>query len=736
MSVRNGVAAGAVLALFVAIGLLVASHKPATGIRVASARDDADMAERFRVAQADPTPAEGPSIVGQTDGPAVDVVHVGEVAYVGVGARVRALDVSDPAAVTEIGSSPILGGAIFDIEVADGFLLVGHELGVTALSLEEPSRPPPIGEYSMPGGAAHVLVNGAYAYLLATGRTFPIDQVIDISDPGNMRSVGEFEAPSPKNRFARASNRLYSLETGSNSLFAYDVADPSDPRLINDVYVGGEFRGEPGSGLAATDDVVFVGMHDDLLLLDAHDLRGLPTPTFSVGPSTATPTGRPPATATPTSPPPTPGLAQGTLSRISTGGPVRDIVLRESAAYAATGGAGFGGGGDLRVIDVANPRAPRTLGFAPAGDARRVDPIGDTAYVAAYGDGLQAFDVAGAGIPQRIPVPPLTEWATGTHVVMSGSYAYVASANGLEVVDLADRANPRTVGQLNVPAAHLARFGDLLVVVGQSGEAMCQISVVQTRSPDDPVLLGATEMDGTAVDVAVGPGYAYVAAGRRGVHIVDLQNRAAPVRVATVGTSWGRSNDVAVSENILVASTGLTGLHFVDVSSPSSPREIGPLPLVQFGSGLEFAGGALWTVGRPDLNPDDFFGFDPVADYLVRIDVTSPDTPAIAQVIEVGTLPTDLSIQNDTAFVTSSHGWRFTTPDPALVTINLVDGTHRSTVLPSEPLGVAVEGETAVVTTETGGLLVVALDAAPASPTPPTPPPTTHGRALLPRTYR
>jgi hypothetical protein len=247
-----------------------------------------------------------------------------------------------------------------------------------------------------------------------------------------------------------------------------------------------------------------------------------------------------------------------------------------------------------------------------------------------------------------------------------------------------------------------------------------------------PRLLGATLLDGTGRDVETSGVHGYVAAGLEGIHVVDLRDPTAPVLVATVGADWGYSTEVAVTGNLLVASTTLTGLHFVDISTPASPREIAELPLVKFGSGMEFSGGSLWTVGRPDLNPDDFFGFDPVGDYLVRVDVSRLDAPEISEVIEIALLATDMRIQDGTAFVTTSNGARGNTPDPALAMINLETERVRSTTLPSEPVGVAVDGLTVVVNTERAGLLVLDLGKVPLEPTTPLPP---RG-AYLPQTHR
>lgn len=63
-------------------------------------------------------------IVGQIGGPTQAVAVEGNYAYVGVGARIEVLDISNPAALQKVGATEAFGGEVRDITVANGFAYV------------------------------------------------------------------------------------------------------------------------------------------------------------------------------------------------------------------------------------------------------------------------------------------------------------------------------------------------------------------------------------------------------------------------------------------------------------------------------------------------------------------------------------------------------------------------------------------------------------------------------------
>ncbi|MBN1920441.1 MAG: hypothetical protein JW892_04305, partial [Anaerolineae bacterium] len=102
------------------------------------------------------------------------------------------------------------------------------------------------------------------------------------------------------------------------------------------------------------------------------------------------------------------------------------------------------------------------------------------------------------------------------------------------------------------------------------------LRVVNVSNPAAPVEVGFCDTLRYAYGVAVSGDYAYVAIGDGGggLGVVDVSNPAAPVEVGfydTPGSAWG----VAVSGDYAYVADGSMGLRVVDVSNPADPVEVG-----------------------------------------------------------------------------------------------------------------------------------------------------------------
>ena len=106
--------------------------------------------------------------------------------------------------------------------------------------------------------------------------------------------------------------------------------------------------------------------------------------------------------------------------------------------------------------------------------------------------------------------------------------AYVATDEGLAIVDISKPAVPRELGQVAVPAANLG--------------------------------------------VQVQGRYAFLANRSQGLVVVDVSNTAAPTVVASLPVSkcWS----VALKDKVAYALSLSGSLHVVDVSNPAEPREV------------------------------------------------------------------------------------------------------------------------------------------------------------------
>jgi hypothetical protein len=165
------------------------------------------------------------------------------------------------------------------------------------------------------------------------------------------------------------------------------------------------------------------------------------------------------------------------------------------------------------------------------------------------------------------------------NITIAGHYAYLTTARGLVVVDIDDPLNPRMAGQIGAPElknpralAIQFRYG---FVVDDEG-----LKVLDLSSPGSPKLVsGALVPLGDAHDVYVARTYAYVANGKDGIAIIDVEQPEMP-RLDQTYNAAGQLNDV---HQVKVAMTnaslfgyvadGRNGLRILQLTSPETMPE-------------------------------------------------------------------------------------------------------------------------------------------------------------------
>jgi hypothetical protein len=159
------------------------------------------------------------------------------------------------------------------------------------------------------------------------------------------------------------------------------------------------------------------------------------------------------------------------------------------------------------------------------------------------------------------------------HIVLAGSVAYITADAGLVVVDLADPLHPRlaAVRQLKDARASAIQFRYLWVTDADG------VKLFDVTHLLDPVAVpGATVPLADARRLYVARTYAYVAAGRDGLVIVNVTNPEKPTIYQRV-TFDGQLND---AQDVIVGATnasffayvadGRNGLKVIQLTSPAS----------------------------------------------------------------------------------------------------------------------------------------------------------------------
>ena len=190
-------------------------------------------------------------------------------------------------------------------------------------------------------------------------------------------------------------------------------------------------------------------------------------------------------------------------------------------------------------------------------------------------------------------------------ITFVGTNAYIVCDAGLVVVDVDDPKKPRVTSVvggefLRRPTAVAAQFRYAFVC---DCEGVKVLDITDPLSPRPAAALPLEE----AKSIYLARTYAYVAAGRKGLYILDIENPTQP-RVDQVFNAGGCINDLHdvklgityVSEFAYLAD-GVNGLRVVQLTSPDTPGNYGfsPRPTPRLVSTFRLPkGGHALTVGR------------------------------------------------------------------------------------------------------------------------------------------
>lgn len=299
-----------------------------------------------------------------------------------------------------------------------------------------------------------------------------------------------------------------------------------------------------------------------------------------------------------------------------TNGTARCVALRGEYLFVAEGGGGLrvydaasvaNKGVSQRVISapfsplgqdthVASPAAtcvalPTNQPIAPGrnqGELMRVTneeqafhPIYHYAFVTDAREGLIVVDVdtLADGEPRNNFLTRALTWnvdgvlAGARHVTIGGRYLYITADAGLVVLDVDDPLKPRHVATLTLSGARVSalQFRYLFVTTAQG------LSVVDVTDPAKPRRVpGADVALAEANGLYVARTYAYVAAGKDGLVIIDVERPEQPA-LLTRFSADGRIND---ARDVVVGSTnaslfayvadGRNGLKVVQLTAPDT----------------------------------------------------------------------------------------------------------------------------------------------------------------------
>jgi len=277
------------------------------------------------------------------------------------------------------------------------------------------------------------------------------------------------------------------------------------------------------------------------------------------------------------------------IGRYQTPSAAVGVAVRDGYAYVACHSAG------LLILDVRNPSSPQFRGqVATPGYCRAVDVSGTNAFVAAearwdpgagqyVGGGLQLVDVADKANPTIVGFLPTSgaadQLGAARRVRAVGAYAYVADATGgLRVIRVDSASGPDysliEIGFFHpagLTAVDLDSSGSFVFLADQSS-GLRVIDVSQPRSPNARGRY--TQALCTADGLEVAGQWAYVAAGEGGLVLGNLSNPTQPILASPLPLP-GWSSDIELHAGRAYVSAAYGGLQIVDVNDPTRPRLAG-----------------------------------------------------------------------------------------------------------------------------------------------------------------
>lgn len=466
------------------------------------------------------------------------------------------------------------------------------------IDTSDPTQPRAMGRYHARTTISGARVVGDVAYLALQKRGVA---AIDISDPRNMVELDrrDFGHPEPQALCIEVIGDVAYVSAGFgfgedyDGVWLFDVSDPTDITVLpnrlewlDDAY---EVR--------ALGDVAYVANGDSgIRVLDVSDPR-----------------------------------SPVQLDGLRLLGPATSILLHEHVLYVT--------GPNLAIIDVSVPRSPVLLHeiIIPnhASDLAIHNGIGVLADEA--GNQVKVLDLANPEAPRVLGVLSGLSGTEAGLVELDWPTAFVSSRlgqAGIDAIDVSDPTRPRTIGRLpSLPGGSvqdMARVGSLLF----TAEGMTGIGVIDVSNLSAPQYAGTLGLRAFAQAIALVGDVAYVGTtDTRQVVSIDASDPGALAKRGAIG-GFRPVRSLAATQSLLAVGTD-DQLLLYDVSASHTP-----LLLSALGSGtvrgLSFQGNRLVVVAGPEL---------------AVLDVTNPLSPIMLASTPISGVPRRVTMDGTTAYV-------------------------------------------------------------------------------------
>ncbi|MFA5061839.1 MAG: Ig-like domain-containing protein [Patescibacteria group bacterium] len=221
----------------------------------------------------------------------------------------------------------------------------------------------------------------------------------------------------------------------------------------------------------------------------------------------------------------------------------------------------------LNVINISDSKHPLPI-WTPLNTANYADVyvIGKYAYIVDQGaNSLKIFDISSSTNPTVVGSVDLVNITNPNRIVVSGKFAYVISANGGNIINVANPAGPTFSTKLSISPRQIQPAGNNIALLDNNN-----FTIMDFSDPANPRTIGSVQVN-DAQDFKVSGNYAFLA-GTGGLQILDISNPANPHSVAAL--TAGSLSSINVYNSLVFATDASGAIHIIDVSDPAIPKNL------------------------------------------------------------------------------------------------------------------------------------------------------------------
>lgn len=315
------------------------------------------------------------------------------------GRQLELVDISDALSLAPIASLPLPSFVTALAVSSDQIAMITYDADMQFADYSAPAAPALVSSYVLGGASTQVAINASLVLLTQPNSGV---QLIDLTEPA---------LPVGKSTIAPVTNTMNAVGQGalayvldSRLLRIFDVSDPGAPGLLGQHTITPVQASEtlPARSLAVSDAIAMESVNSEVEIIDVSQ-----------------------------------SASPRLLARYNARSYVWSIRIYGNIAYLSTTDG-------LQLIDIANPAAPREVGFFSLFVTRDVAVKGGLAFVASA-DRFVVLDVSKPSAIKQLA----SRSASGviSALALDGSYIFAANSfNGVQVFNISNPANPVLVG--------------------------------------------------------------------------------------------------------------------------------------------------------------------------------------------------------------------------------------------------------------------------------------------------